>query len=621
MTPEQHQQLLIRCLDNTAPPERWQDLGVLVFARTFFPEVFDSPFSVMHYNIIKQLLEMYNPKYTRRTERQLYINIHREAAKTTVSSFLFPLYQIYLKGYTSIVRYGDELHEVKIGERFIMLCSETATAAENLTTNLKSVVETRTDLIPVFGDKHPQVVEIDEMSTRKGDKLWRKNAFITQDGTIVYGIGSGQQVRGKNVLNSRPTLIIVDDMYSSNSVLTEHNRAKLDYWFYAELVNSGDSMKGKIAWLGTLVHLDTVITKMKKSDSWFGMSIPVIGMEELSDALGHCTITADEVIIPSQDMCMTLQNTYSTLSWPQRHTLYYILSIYKQSYENKKLRYFYQEYINVTEPPEEATFPDSKFLKVPLTIKWLKDPVTYELRYTISFQYEGMTWTGQPRFTLGIDVASGESSKSDDTVLCCLGLCVWQAVVPGSNRLIEKTLPIMMHIEGGKYGIYDEEQSMTTGTKPGIANAVERICQRIPVGRVRIEVNGQQGTIAREIRKNMREKGVKVLGTDLMVQYEEQFSQGNKEERIRAVMGALVQKHEFIIVNSSVQLFNKTISQLQTLGSSDHEDYADAPAIAAGSLQLVKKTVYKAQQKPLPPKQDYLKTRQAPDGRFAWETI
>lgn len=620
MTPEQHQQLLIRCLNNTAPRERWWELGVLVFAKHFFPEVFDSPFSVMHYDILKQLFEMYNPKRTRRTDRQCYINIHREAAKTTVSSFLFPLYQIYLKGYTSYIDFNGTIEAVPIGERFIMLCSETASAAENLTTNLKSVVETRTDLIPVFGDKHPQAVEVDEMTTRKGDKLWRKNAFITQDGTVVYGIGSGQQVRGKNVLNSRPTLIIVDDMYSSNSVLTEHNRAKLDYWFYAELVNSGDSMRGKIAWLGTLVHLDTVITKMKKSDSWFGMVIPVIGMEELADALGHCTITSDEVLIPTADKCAQLQKGYHTLSWPERHTLYYILSIYKQSYENKKLRYFYQEYINVTEPPEEATFPDSKFRKVDFTVKWIKNPATYEVEYALQYEMDGMIWTGYPKFVNGIDVASGESAKSDDTVSCLSCVCIWQAIIPGSNRLIEKVLPVFIHIEGGKYGIYDETLELTGGVKPGVADSVTRNCGTYPVSKVRIEVNGQQGTIAREVRKNMREKGTKVLGTNNLVQYEEHISVGNKEERIRADMGAMVQKYEFILVNAKVPLFNKMILQLQTLGSTDHDDYADAGAISARNATVVKKVRYVPPPKPAPVK-NYLQSRQTPEGHRRWETM
>lgn len=616
MTPEEHQQLLIRCLDNTAPPERWQDLGVLVFARTFFPEVFDSPFSVMHYNIIKQLLQLYHPKRTRRTDRQLYVNIHREAAKTTISSFLFPLYQIYLKGYTSIVNYDGTNYQVPIGERFIMLCSETATAAENLTTNIKSVIETRTDLVPVFGDKHPQAVELDEMTTRKGDKLWRKNAFITQDGTVVYGIGSGQQVRGKNVLNSRPTLIIVDDMYSSNSVLTEQNRNKLDYWFYAELVNSGDSVRGKIAWLGTLVHLDTVITKMKKSDDWFGVVIPVISMAELADALGHCIIGNDKIELPSREKMMELQNSYTTLSWPERHTLYYILSIYKQSYENKKLRYFYQEYINVTEPPEEETFPDSKFYKVPLTIKYTSQG------FTVSMQYQGMTWTCIPKFILGIDVASGESNKSDDTVICAVALPTWQALVPGGNTFIEKVLPLFMHMEGGKYGIYDETHQVTNTMKPGMANAVERISKQLPLDCVRIEVNGQQGTIAREIRKYMREANCTTLGQNSLVKYDEQFSQGNKEERIRAVMGALVQKYEFVVVNEKMPLFNKMITQLQTLGSSDHDDYADSPSIASVRLTKTKAVVHKSQQPPKVqfPNGSYLKSKQQSQDYRRWET-
>lgn len=607
----------VKCLDNTAPLSRWQDLGVLVFARACFPETFDSEFSEMHYVIIKEMFGFYHPKKVRRTERQGYINIHREAAKTTIVSFLFPLYQILFKGYQSYVLFDDGIHQIPIGEGFIVLCSETATAAENMTTNIKSVIEDRTDLIAYFGDKHPQDVEVDS-EERQGKKLWRKNAFITHDGTVVYGIGSGQQIRGKNVLNRRPTLIVVDDMYSENNTATEERRAKLDRWFFAALVNSADSVRGKIMWVGTTVHLDTVITKMKKSDTWSGRTIPIIELEELKEALSHCKIDVDYIEIPKKEDCFKLQEKFTTLSWRRRHTLHAILSMYKEAYENRNLGYFYKEYLNITNPPEEASFPDSKFYFTSIKTYW--DRNENELRYHISFEKDGLTWIAIVEFSTGIDIASGESKRTDDTAMITGCLCEFQAVIPGTTELLKKKLPVLIDCEGGKYGIYDDTTGAGT-TKKGIADSIIRIAQKYPLRSVYIESNAQQGTIVREVRRNMTEKQCVVLGTrtayssGLRTQTLAVFSQTNKEERIKAVIGGLVQKYEFVVCNSEASLLRKVVTQLQTLGSSDHDDYADSFAILAKEFKLQSRPVF---QERVPLKTlKHLNRRKSVD----WETV
>lgn len=610
-------EILIRCLDNTAPPERYEDLGVLVFARTFFPEVFDSQFARMHYDIIMELLDLYHPKRTKRTERQKYINIHREAAKTTIASFLFPLYNIFLKGYTSYVRFDDGVHQITVGERFIVICSETATAAENFTTNIRTVIETRTDLIPYFGDKHPQLLQIDDdETTRKNDKLWRKNAFITQDGTIVFGIGSGQQIRGKNVLNSRPTLIIVDDMYSENSVLTEHSRKKLDKWFFAGLVNSGDSIKCKIMWLGTLVHLDTVITKMKKNTAWEGVSIPIISITELDMVLKtHCKFLADEVIIPSKEECRAIQRTLTSLSWPQRHDLHYILSLYAECYVNNNLAYFYQEYINTPAPPEEMSFPDEKFKYVQMYYARMVNPTTGLNELCLYFEDKGTKWFASPVFDIGVDMASGESEKSDDTAIGAVCICSFLGIVPGVNTVRRMTAPVVFHVEGGKYGVYEEEGAYRT--KPGIVTAVENLSTKVPLKVVRMEVNGQQGLIAREARRTLRNKK-DVKGNAIRVV--DSVSYGKKEERIRAVLEPIFQKYPFILINALSPLTRKFQSQLQSLGHSDHEDYADCVAIGFSEA--------KHQKLPPPPRKQQADERLShyPDRQhqakaYDWETL
>lgn len=90
----------------------------------------------------------------------------------------------------------EDIIEIPIDEKFIMIASATAGMAETFVTNLRNTIESRADLAAIFGEKNPKMIEIDDDSIRTIDKMWRKQMFITSDGTVIRGIGMGQQVRG-----------------------------------------------------------------------------------------------------------------------------------------------------------------------------------------------------------------------------------------------------------------------------------------------------------------------------------------------------------------------------------------------------------------------------------------
>jgi hypothetical protein len=232
MSPEQKAQ--IACwMDNTHTSSNIDKQGILAFLKYWFPEHFNKPWAQHHHQMTKILWEMFRPDKASRLERQGYFIIHREAAKTTLSSFGFPNYFIWLKGFSPWVRYeadgweGSDRHDYDIvklppiDEPVILILSETATQSEYFVTNIKDNIDTHKGLRRFFGPKDAVMIESeDDEDVGKGTKIWRKNAFRTNDGTMVVGKGAGQQIRGTNFFGKRPHLAFVDDMYSRNNTKT-----------------------------------------------------------------------------------------------------------------------------------------------------------------------------------------------------------------------------------------------------------------------------------------------------------------------------------------------------------------------------------------------------------------
>lgn len=569
--------LLIEILDNTATRENYKELGLFKFAKRFFPKRFKGEFSTLHYDMAMLLFKLLDPAREYAVERQAYFLVHRQAAKSTFGSFLFPIFLIYLKGLSIFITRGqlgyednpNEIVEITIDEDYIMITSETTFRAERFVTSIKDEIASRTDLNTLFGEKDPRVIEIDEAARKKSAKVWRLNAFVTADNTVVHGIGSGQRVRGANEGGSRPTLIIVDDMYSLYNTKTTETRQKVSYWFNAELSNSLDAHKGgkgKILWLGTMVHQDTVITDFKKSNSWFGLERPIISNEELMDAVDLCTVN-NEFKMPTKYECTKLQTKYNSLSWPTSADLYFILSQYADAYEKKQLNWFYQEYMNMPIDPSSKMIERDAFYET--AIKSYKQ----DNRQYVEFTYQGITWVGQAVLYLGLDPAASISNSADDTAIVVAGIARCYPRVKGydhesseAGMPLGKLFPIVLHVEGGKYAIHDYENM------PGMCEALLRLDKQYKLDMIKIEANGQQVQIIREIRQAFKDNL-------RLTRIWEEFSSMQKDERIRSIIYALAQQTKVIVfqLNTKIDLI---YHQTLMCGMTDHDDYADACAIA-----------------------------------------
>ena len=582
-----------RYLINVAPPSKHEELGIFKFAKECFPDRFDKGFARMHYEIMMMFFQILNPKATHAIDRYRYVLIHREGAKSTLDSFLIPIYLIYLRGQSMYVRQSmldwdgedindleyekdDPIVEIPLKEDFIMIASETGDQAQMFVSALKDTVSDRTDLATAFGEKDPRVLELEEMKVRgrgrKSSTMFRMNSFITKDGTIVQAKGAGQRIRGRNIQGKRPSLLIVDDMYSQQNVQTEQMRDKMNYWFTAEAINSLSVDRGKCIWLGTMVHPDTVVKTFRKSKLWKGLEKPVIGMDELQNVIKECW-HGEDFVRPSRAECLIRQRKLSTMSWPEKHDLYSILGKYYSNLIEGKINYFYQEYMN------EALAPEMMMVKPEAFHQTRINHYVTDGRNMVEFDYDKKHWKGVATLFAGLDPASSIATTSDDTVITVAGFARCYPVFAGvDNETVYRQLPegkifpIIVHIEGGKYAIHKYENM------PGMVESLMRLSRIYKLEYCNIETNQAQLQIAREVRIDFQKNNIRVTVWD-------DYSLQKKEDRILSIILPIIQRYNVIICPVDAKI-DKLYSQLLTVGVADHDDYPDSLAIALKKVDI-----------------------------------
>ena len=547
-------------LDNGQGKEEYQNLGILRFLKILFPERFTSEFGKLHYDMAMTFLELFNPNRERRINKQAYFLVHREAAKSTLGSFGFIMWAILLNGRKVFVKNEKETFSFTLNEKFIMIISETSSAAEDFVTGIKDQLDTRKDLAVIFGEKSPVYVTGDNERAR--DKKWTKTIFKTADGIYVRGLGAAQQVRGRNLGGNRPTLCIVDDMYSENNVKTSARREHLSNWFYNALTNSLDSIKGKMLWLGTLVHPDIVVKDMRESEDWFGINKPLMSLEELQKLISICN-TENGFTINKQHL-LSIQNEFKSISWSQRYNLPYIAHLYKSNAIDKNRgNGFYQEYMNEAVSPDSKSISEDTFKPVDFKITKKGDNIF------ISFFENTIEWTGVCSLNVGVDMAATIKDKSDISVIICAG---YAKVYPKyQGKTIEyglskykngKIIPVIIDCDYGKMDIFQYME------RKGMYESCMYMYEQYNPQYIVIEANGQQALAVREIDKKFREKGIygKIV---------EEYVNINKEERINSILKPIIQKYKHFYCQKG-DYIKILYHQMLLLGLTDHDDFPDA---------------------------------------------
>lgn len=589
---------ITKYLINTAPRSHYKELGIFKFAKDFFPERFTNDFVETHYDLIQVFFELYSPERHSREERKGYGIVHREAAKTTLINFLLPIYIIYTKGMPWYLRTKEGLqHEIINSERFILIASETIRSAELFSMEIRATINKRADLSKLFGEKSPREIPMAEQN-RKGEQLWRRSAFLTTDDTAVVAVGTGQQVRGIQIGGSRPTVLIMDDMFSNKSTVTEVMRNKVRNFIDAELMFTVDSIVGKTFLANTIVHKDTHAYEVTKDTDWYGIEKPIIGVEDFQNVID--TLKKDEnghYIIPSYHECMEIQKNIHSLSWKERHPLHSILKIYRGLHKKGDATAFWREYLNITRSPEATSITEANFVMT-----------DFEFDHGVcSFKYEGYSYRCKPKWQIGVDLASSEAEKRDDACITVSAHVQAIADIPGTNNIRYKTFAITCHVEGGKYNTLPNPESPL---EKNYVDSLIKIYKKVgDIGIIYMEQNGQQGGIISAVRQGLKDRGYYFSVQGIV-------SAGNKIERITTDLRVWIALHNKILIPTGSEA-QKLKNQSLFLGEMNHDDYPDSLSMSTKGLAIRPQESHELQQKI----QNFFRSDQHTQAVPSWQVV
>lgn len=573
--------------DNSDPWD--ENRGIILFAKTCFPEIVYDKIPHLHLELYRDLLQLYNPRYRFAQERQLQEIVFRGAAKSTLSSFIFPIYISLMNGFTIRIADWDRENnalksmdgiEVDIREDLIVIVSETGAMAENWITQIRGSVASNKWIKQVFGNLKQQAVKDDEGK-------WTRSAFtivkhgLSEEwqrgkGLTLIGKGVNMQVRGINV-RGRPTLIIFDDLYSLNNTKTPESRQKVRYIADAEIRNSIDPKRGKVISMGTVVHEDTVVVDYKHSKFWHTIERPIMDKILFDEAVHkYCRINRDRgsMDYPSAQKCKELEDSGYKTYWQDRWSLEMLFAKYAETIEKRSESMFWQEMFHITMAEEDKKirkdmmrWADMELVQKNISGSWYS---FVKLKERDGERYVHVN------LAIGIDAAMSYKSTADNSALVMIGMDYFGRIYYIRNKF-------------GKFGISDELKNeyadkyinklCTNYSHISRIGSTDEIFRWVHNTHHRpkfvIEVNSIGAEIYRQVKTKMNNYGMRYMLLEVL-------QTTNKEERILDTLQPYYQSRS--AYHNSADNQEQLCYELEFLGKAKNDDNADISATIVSQL-------------------------------------
>lgn len=142
-------------------------------------------------------------------------------------------------------------------KRYILIVSDTESQASEFLSTIKMELLENEDLRRIF--------EIKRLT--KDAVTWIICEMADGHKFCIRAFGAEQKVRGRLWRNTRPDLVVGDDMENDEAVENQDRREKMRNWVFKALVPAL-AKKGHIRIIGTILHLDSVLYRLQKNRSW-----------------------------------------------------------------------------------------------------------------------------------------------------------------------------------------------------------------------------------------------------------------------------------------------------------------------------------------------------------------
>lgn len=559
---------ITRWLDNTDFND--DSKGIVAWAKENLTDYTPQSVPDIHRVLYRELLSLYNPVFTNKYERLFELIAFRGSGKSTAANFIFSMYIQAHNGRSFLFKNDEgEIESYQIDESLIVIVSETSSMAEDFVVRQRDEWSINKKLKYYYSFKIQDAIEEDTGQ-------WTRRAYKFNS-CFILGKGSGQQIRGQIKGASRPTCLLLDDIYSEESVKTEKSRANIKKWFYDSVFNTVDDLKGKVGLLGTIVHDDTVLVEVEKNDMWKTLKYPIMPLEKFeefkklfktNEDFKTCKLPFDEIenkVARAKKqkkhfLEIQKQNDWQ-LAWSDRLDLYYLALKYKEAVQNGKVNGMYQEYFHITISPSERRFTKSLFQRA---------NAEYQHKY-------GYNWLRLPdedwqicNIEFGVDTGAGKVT-SDNTVITIT------AVTHENKRFILNQVL-------GKFSLRDVVQNQKNKdasvcldraeiTKIGVVDELYRQYLIFHPSKIKIGVAGSESLNSEEVMRVFRLMGV----YDCIILDRKQSSvEGTKFERIiNGLLGYYESKQVYHCFDA-----DRLEYELEFLGKASNDDMADSAEVS-----------------------------------------
>jgi len=142
-------------------------------------------------------------------------------------------------------------------KRYVVIVANTEELANKFLENIRSKVRHNKDLREDFGIKS---LSVDGAT---------KAVIDFHDGhqAMIETRGAGQKPRGLLWDDTRPDLMVVDDLEDDEGVMSDDRRKKLKSWFLKAL-HPALSENGQVRMVGTILHNDSLLMNFVEDSSW-----------------------------------------------------------------------------------------------------------------------------------------------------------------------------------------------------------------------------------------------------------------------------------------------------------------------------------------------------------------
>jgi predicted phage terminase large subunit-like protein len=211
-----------------------------VFRRYYFPHYCNIPDAEFHHEMYDFLQGL-----TQKRGVKAAIAAPRDSGKSTVVSTIYAIYCICYRI-----------------EEFIVIISSTNDQASGFLSHIKNELETNERLISDF----PEVCEV---GTKPKPPRWTQKEIIARNGVAMIALGTGQQIRGRRNKEFRPSLIILDDIETDDTVQSPDSFHKLEDWVTKSVLKSG-SPKTNVIYVGTIHHYGSLLAQFTNPNMFPG---------------------------------------------------------------------------------------------------------------------------------------------------------------------------------------------------------------------------------------------------------------------------------------------------------------------------------------------------------------